>query len=110
VSPSKPRPAVPKGARLEDYGAKKRADADARKRERARKALQDRVSDLEGRIADREAQISELETAMSAPGFYEDREKSRPVIDRHQALMWDVGDLMSQWEALQHHAAEQDDR
>ena len=26
---------------------------------------------------------------------------SRPIIDRHQALMWEVGDLMNQWEALQ---------
>ena len=23
------------------------------------------------------------------------------MIDRHQALMWEVGDLMGQWEALQ---------
>ena len=38
---------------------------------------------------------------MSAPGFYDDRDASRPIIDRHQALMWEVGDLMNQWEALQ---------
>ena len=38
---------------------------------------------------------------MSAPGFYDDRETSKPVLDRHQALMWEVGDLMSQWEMLQ---------
>jgi hypothetical protein len=107
---SKPRPAVAKGDRVADYDAKKRADADARKRERARKALQNRVNELESRIADREEQIGKLEATMSAPGFYEDREKSKPVIDRHQALMWDVGNLMNQWEALQHHAAEQDDR
>jgi ATP-binding cassette subfamily F protein 3 len=107
VPPSKPRPAVPKGDRVADYDAKKRADADARKRERARTALRDRVNELESRIADREEQIAKLEATMSAPGFYEDREKSKPVIDRHQKLMWDVGDLMSQWEALQHHAAEQ---
>ena len=42
---------------------------------------------------------------MSAPGFYENRDASKPVIDRHQALMWEVGDLMAQWEALQEHAA-----
>ena len=36
---------------------------------------------------------------MSAPGFYEDRAAAQPVIDRHQALMWEVGDLMHQWEA-----------
>ena len=38
---------------------------------------------------------------MSAPGFYEDRAAAQPVIDRHQALMWQVGDLMHQWEELQ---------
>ena len=39
--------------------------------------------------------------SMSAPGFYENRETAQPFIDRHQALMWEVGDLMNQWEALQ---------
>ena len=38
---------------------------------------------------------------MAAPGFYDDREAAQPVIDRHQALMWEVGDLMHQWEELQ---------
>ena len=38
---------------------------------------------------------------MAAPGFYDDRTASQPVIDRHQALMWKVGDLMHQWEELQ---------
>ena len=35
----------------------------------------------------------------------EDREKSKHVIDQHQALMWEVGDLIAQWEALQEHAS-----
>ena len=38
---------------------------------------------------------------MTAPGFYQDHAASKPIIDRHQALMWEVGDLMNQWEALQ---------
>ena len=42
---------------------------------------------------------------MSAPGFYDDRDASKLLIDQHQALMWEVGDLMGQWEALQEHAA-----
>ena len=25
---------------------------------------------------------------------------AQPVVDRHQALMWQVGDLMHQWESL----------
>jgi hypothetical protein len=44
---------------------------------------------------------------MATPGFYADLEASKPVTDRHQALMWEVGDLIAQWEALQEHAAEQ---
>jgi ATP-binding cassette, subfamily F, member 3 len=107
-SPQQARHAAPKAERVADYGAKKRADAEAQKRERARKALRARIGDLEGRITAREQEIAKLEAAMSQPGFYEDRERSQSVVDRHQALMWEVGDLMSQWEALQHHAAEQD--
>ena len=38
---------------------------------------------------------------MSAPDFYDDHETSKPVLDQHQALMWEVGDLIGQWEALQ---------
>ena len=38
---------------------------------------------------------------MSAPDFYGDHEKSKPVLARHQALMWEVGELLAQWEMLQ---------
>jgi ATP-binding cassette subfamily F protein 3 len=105
---AKPPAAAPKAERVADYGAKKRADAEARKRDREGRALQSRIADLEGRITEREQEIARLEAAMAEPGFYEDREKSKGVVDRHQALMWEVGDLMGQWEALQAHAAEQD--
>ena len=39
-------------------------------------------------------------TTMGKPGFYDDPVASKPVIDRHQALMWEVGDRMAEWEAL----------
>ncbi len=94
--------------RAADYEAKKRADAEARKLNRARKVLRDRIAELESRIADREGRIKEIEAAMAAPGFYQDRDGSKPIIDRHQKLMWEVGDLMNQWEALQGHAEEKD--
>jgi hypothetical protein len=45
--------------------------------------------------------MKELEAAMSAPGFYENHDASKPTIDRHQALMWELGDLMHRWEELQ---------
>jgi len=50
--------------------------------------------------------IKDLEATMSAPGFYEDRDASKHAIEQHQTLMWEVGDLMAQWEALQEHAAQ----
>jgi ATP-binding cassette subfamily F protein 3 len=83
------------------HDEKKRADADARKRSKELQARQQRIESLESRIAETEAAIREIEQQMSAPGFYDDRAAAQPVIDRHQALMWQVGDLMNQWEALQ---------
>ena len=83
---------------------RKREEAERRRRQRATESLHKRIAELESRIADREAQIKELETAMSAPGFYDDRDASKAAVDRHQSLMWEVGDLMAQWEALQEHA------
>ena len=85
----------------ESYDARKRRDAEARKVKKAADGLRKRVEDLEARIAERETAIKAIEASMSAPGFYDDREAAQPLIDRHQALMWEVGDLMNQWEALQ---------
>jgi hypothetical protein len=45
---------------------------------------------------------------MSAPGFYEDRAASQDVLTRHQALMWEVGELMHQWEALSEMLGQED--
>jgi ATP-binding cassette subfamily F protein 3 len=87
--------------RTDTYEDKKRRDADARRQKKAVDGLRRRIEELEARIADRESAIKEIEQSMSAPGFYENREAAQPVIDRHQTLMWEVGDLMNQWEALQ---------
>jgi ATP-binding cassette subfamily F protein 3 len=86
---------------------RKRHDADRKKKQRVNEALQKRIADLESRIAEREAEVKELEAAMAGPGFYDNLEAAKPLTDRHQALMWEVGDLIAQWEALQEHAAEQ---
>jgi ATP-binding cassette, subfamily F, member 3 len=99
----KPKVQSPETTREE----RKRLEAERRREQKAAQALQARIATLEARIAEREAAVKELEAAMSAPGFYDDREASRPVIDKHQALMWEVGDLISQWEALQDHAGGQ---
>jgi len=92
---------------LESREERKRQDADRKKKQRVNEALQKRIADLESRIAEREAEVKELEAAMAGPGFYDNLEAAKPLTDRHQALMWEVGDLIAQWEALQEHAAEQ---
>ena len=102
--PKAPGP-EPKAKSLEPREARKQDEAERRKKQKAAESLRKRISELETRIAAREADVKELEAAMSAPGFYDDREKSKQAIDRHTALMWEVGDLISQWEALQDHAS-----
>ena len=91
------RPKAPPPSHVE----KKRADAAARRKQRTEQARQSEIEKLETAIADCENAIKQLEAAMSAPGFYENRAAAQPVIDEHQALMWKVGDLMHQWEELQ---------
>ena len=108
-SPPPPAPApakTPQPSVQRDREERKRADAERKKAQRAVEALQRRISELETRIADREAQVRSLEAQMSEPGFYSDPSTSKDVINRHQALMWEVGDLMAQWEALQEHASD----
>jgi ATP-binding cassette subfamily F protein 3 len=84
---------------------RKRIEAERKKKQRESESLQRRISELEGRIAAREAEVKTLEAAIVAPGFYDDRDAAKIATDRHQALMWEVGDLIAQWEALQAHAS-----
>jgi ATP-binding cassette subfamily F protein 3 len=88
-------------AKATSYGDKKKADAEARRAKREAEARHRRITDLEARIARAEASIKELEQVMSAAGFYDNHESAKPILDKHQRLMWEVGDLMNQWEALQ---------
>ena len=95
------RPANQPSPHAKDYETKKREESEARKAKKVVDGRRQRIEELEARIADREKAIKDIEASMSAPGFYEDRAAAQPVIDRHQALMWEVGELMNQWEALQ---------
>ena len=99
-SPASPSP-EPQAASPESYDDRKRREAEARKVKKVADGLRRRVEELEARIAERETAIKAIEASMSAPGFYDNREAAQPLIDRHQTLMWEVGDLMNQWEALQ---------
>ena len=110
VAPSAPSaptaPSAPSAPRNKPYDEQKRDAAERKRRERAFKSLRDRIADLESRIAAHEQAIKDLETTMAAPGFYEAHQQAQPVIDRHQSLMWEVGELLSQWEMLQEETAE----
>ena len=96
--PQAPKPAAPPA---EAYEERKRTETEARKRRRAAEARGRRIADLESRIAERERDIKAIEAQMAEPGFYEARDTADALVGRHQALMWEVGDLMHQWESLQ---------
>ena len=93
------RPPAPKGA--EAHAEKKKSDAEERRKKRDEDARRRRIEDLEARIAEREREVKALEATMAEPGFYDDAGAAKASITRHQQLMWEVGDLMNQWEALQ---------
>ncbi len=69
--------------------------------EREEKKRKTRIGELERRIADKEKAVKDLESRMAAPGFYDDRAAAEKAATEHKALMWEVGDLMNQWEMLQ---------
>jgi ATP-binding cassette subfamily F protein 3 len=103
AAPGAPKPGPKAGA--DAHEARRRLQAEERKREQQVQRLQSKIADLETRIAEREQTMKEIEAAMAVPGFYENRDQAQPLIDRHQALMWEVGDLMHQWEELQKRSA-----
>jgi hypothetical protein len=70
-------------------------------RERELRKRKARIAELEGRISEKEKAVKALEERMAGPGFYDDRARAEQAATEHQTLMWEVGDLMSQWEALQ---------
>jgi ATP-binding cassette subfamily F protein 3 len=95
-----PAAAVPERGAAARQARKETAAALARQR-RVAAGRDRRIKDLESRIADKEQRIKDLEARMATPGFYDDRAAAGEVAAEHQALMWEVGDLMHQWETLQ---------
>jgi ATP-binding cassette subfamily F protein 3 len=94
------KPTAPNPTPAASYEDKKKADAEARRQRRAQEERQARISELEKRIAAHETEIKNLETQMADPAFYDDRAAADTAVSRHQKLMWEVGDLMHQWEEL----------
>ena len=84
----------------------RQTQAETRRHQRRLKALSDRIAELEQRISEREETVQKLEAEMAQPLFYQDEAEAQRTIARHQSLMWEVGDLMNQWEALHAQAGE----
>jgi chromosome segregation ATPase len=97
-APSHPSPAPnPLAPRLRPSGAPLERQA----LERELKKTKARLLDLEKRVTESEQAVKALEVQMAAPGFYDDRARAAQAAEEHQKLMWETGDLMAQWEALQ---------
>jgi ATP-binding cassette subfamily F protein 3 len=96
-APSPSPPPKPLAPRLRPSGAPLERQA----LERELKKSKARLLELEKRVTDSEQAVKALEAQMAAPGFYDDRERAAKAAEEHQKLMWETGDLMAQWEALQ---------
>jgi ATP-binding cassette subfamily F protein 3 len=97
-------PAKPEGVRPDPLAPRLRpkgAPPDRQAREREAKRMRARLADLEQRISEKEKAVRDLEARMASPGFYEDRTRAEEAAEAHKKLMWEVGDLLNQWEALQ---------
>jgi ATP-binding cassette subfamily F protein 3 len=103
AEPAKPAydPMAPRLRPKDAPGDRLAQDRDRKQREREAKKREQRVKELEARIAEKESAVRALEAAMSAPGFYDDRAAAERKVEEHKNLMWEVGDLMHQWEMLQ---------
>ncbi len=96
-SPPPPTPRDPLAPRLRPSNASPERQA----LERELKKSKVRLLELEKRVTESEQAVKALEARMTEPGFYDDRERAAQAAEEHQKLMWETGDLMSRWEALQ---------
>ena len=69
--------------------------------EREVKRMKTRLAELETRVAEAEQAVKALEAQMAEPGFYDDRARASQAAEQHQKAMWQAGELIAQWEALQ---------
>jgi ATP-binding cassette subfamily F protein 3 len=104
-SPAKaaaPAPKTPLGAPAAAPRLRQSGSAPERQAlEREVKRMKTRLAELEARVAEAEQAVKALETQMAAPGFYDDRARATEAAEEHQKRMWQAGELMAQWEALQ---------
>jgi ATP-binding cassette subfamily F protein 3 len=94
TSPSAPNPLAP---RIRQSGA----PPERQVLEREVKRMKTRLAELETRVAEAEQAVKTLEAQMAEPGFYDDRARATQAAEDHQKRMWEAGELMARWEALQ---------
>ena len=101
-------PLAPRLRKPEPADAKAVAEAERQARiafDRAEKKRKQRLDEIEKRIAEKEALVGEIEKAMTEPGFFDDRARAEKAAKDRESLMWEVNDLMSQWELMQQETA-----
>jgi hypothetical protein len=108
--PPKPSPSKPAAARTAPLGdsatlaprlRQSNSVPERQVLEREVKRIKTRLSELETRVAEAEQAVKALEAQMAEPGFYDDRARAAQAAEEHQKRMWQAGELMAQWEALQ---------
>jgi hypothetical protein len=90
--------ANPKAAAEAERQARIAADRAERKRKQ-------RLEEIEKRIAEKEAAVAAIEKDMTTAGFFDDRARAETAARDRESLMWEVNDLMAQWELMQQETA-----
>jgi ATP-binding cassette subfamily F protein 3 len=96
-----PAPAASATAALQPRLRKPGTPPERQVLERELRKRKQRIAELEKRITEKEQAVKALEARMASAGFYDDRDGAARAVEEHKTLMWEVGDLMHQWEALQ---------
>jgi ATP-binding cassette, subfamily F, member 3 len=86
----------------EDRAAeRKRAEAERRNRlYEATKDLREQVAAIEAELGEVEAEIAELNRLLADPGVYDDRERVKELVSRHNAAKDRSAALTERWERL----------
>jgi len=109
-NPAAAAPSNPLAPRLRKPEGDPKAAAEAERQariaaERAEKKRKQRLDEIEKRIAEKEAAVAAIEAEMSIPGFFDDRARAEKAAKDREAIMWEVNDLMGQWELMQQESA-----
>ncbi len=97
-APGKPAAAPARGAQPVDRQVAKRVEAETRqKRYAATKELRNRVDKLEKQLMRAEAEVAELQRQLADPAVYEDNDKVKDLVARHNTAKDKANKLMDDW-------------